>query len=387
MRRPGSCLLPCLSTLLATLFAAQAASSQPYPTLVNRRDDGWPAASAWTLREEIRIGTLDGSGPDTFSELAALAVDSAGRIYVLEFQAQEVRVFGPDGSFLRRIGARGEGPGEFQRARAITLRDQRELWVLDIDPPRWSIFDLEGVLIDTHPRDGRGSVIPWPGGFSNLGLVDWTLDWELLPGGRVSSSAALVPTLISPSWDVRQLPPVSIDGVATSDGRPSLANRSLVVAQSAEGRLWFAHTDAYEVFERTFGGDTVRSFTLPFQPQRVDVDSVLAAYAREGRPIRRRDVHPYRRVLHRLVVDDAVDHMLVFPQEDGVAPGTVADVFRITGEFRGRIRLPDAIELATPPPIVIAGRLYAVTRDDFDVPYVVSWMIVDSRGRPALANR
>src|SRR5829696_7209709 len=63
-----------------------------------------PPASAeaplWALEEELRIGDIDGAGPATFGELKALVVDSAGRIIVLESQAQEIRVFGADGSHI-----------------------------------------------------------------------------------------------------------------------------------------------------------------------------------------------------------------------------------------------------------------------------------------------
>lgn len=55
------------------------------------------SAGTWRVIEELRIGTADGTGPDLFGQVTALEMDPAGRIYVLEGQAQELRVFDRDG--------------------------------------------------------------------------------------------------------------------------------------------------------------------------------------------------------------------------------------------------------------------------------------------------
>jgi len=79
----------------------------------------WDSASSWRVSEDLRIGTLEGTGPDLFGQIDALEVDRDGRIWVLEGQAQELRVFGRDGRWLRTIGGRAAG-------RASSLR--RSAW-------------------------------------------------------------------------------------------------------------------------------------------------------------------------------------------------------------------------------------------------------------------
>src|SRR5690606_10895537 len=61
-----------------------------------------------------------------------------GTVLVAEDGAAHVKVFGPDGSFLRTIGAAGEGPGEFRVAFLATRGDT--LFVQDPRVGRGSTF-------------------------------------------------------------------------------------------------------------------------------------------------------------------------------------------------------------------------------------------------------
>lgn len=72
----------------------------------------WDAATAWRVVEEVRIGTLERTGPDLFGRISAIEVDRTGRIYVLESQAAELRVFEPSGRHVRTFGRRGSNPGD-----------------------------------------------------------------------------------------------------------------------------------------------------------------------------------------------------------------------------------------------------------------------------------
>ena len=66
-----------------------------------------------TLVVEKEFG--EDSGPGMIEAAAVLGwVDASRRLYVAGVSpVSHIRVFGPDGTFLRRIGRPGEGPGEF----------------------------------------------------------------------------------------------------------------------------------------------------------------------------------------------------------------------------------------------------------------------------------
>ena len=75
------------------------------PVVTTRFPERGGDAGTWHLVEELKLGNVLGDGPEGFGDVADLAVDSAGGIYVLDVGSKEVRVFGRDGTYLRGIGS------------------------------------------------------------------------------------------------------------------------------------------------------------------------------------------------------------------------------------------------------------------------------------------
>ena len=71
------------------------------------------AECAITLDTVLTIGGLDGPGLDVVSMFSSVAVDRRGRVLVWEGGEAEISVFGSTGRYLRTVGRRGEGPGEY----------------------------------------------------------------------------------------------------------------------------------------------------------------------------------------------------------------------------------------------------------------------------------
>jgi hypothetical protein len=105
----------------------------------------------WRLVEDLRIGVIDGSGPDAFGAARSIAVDDEGRIYVLDAQAQDIRIFGPDGAHLRTVGRKGGGPGEFQRANGLALGPDGVVYVYDNANQRLTALHRGGDSVSTQP--------------------------------------------------------------------------------------------------------------------------------------------------------------------------------------------------------------------------------------------
>ncbi len=82
-----------------------------------------------------RIGDEDGAGQ--LVKPVGLDVDAAGNLYVADISARAILVYGPDGTFLRRIG----GDAWFQRLASVT-----------VDPAGERVYavDLGGVMSELH---------------------------------------------------------------------------------------------------------------------------------------------------------------------------------------------------------------------------------------------
>jgi len=127
---------------------------------------------------DMRIGSVD--DPEAgFSRVTGVDVDGDGQIYVFEGADMQIRVYGPDGRLLRRIGRRGEGPGEFQRvARFGVVGDT--VWTFDYAGERITIFDRDGTVLSTGRADSRGIPL-WNRCFG------YVMPWTMRPDGLFTS--------------------------------------------------------------------------------------------------------------------------------------------------------------------------------------------------------
>jgi hypothetical protein len=145
----------------------------------NPIDGVWDSRTAWRVVEEVRIGTLEGDGPDMFGSIGSMEVDENGNIYVYERQALELRVFGPNGEHVRTVGREGGGPGEFKQVIGMDWAADGTLWIVDPGNNRISVFDTAGTYVTSHRTIGNYIISPWPGGFDTTGaFYNYGIDTE-----------------------------------------------------------------------------------------------------------------------------------------------------------------------------------------------------------------
>jgi hypothetical protein len=102
------------------------------------------------FEDELSIRSEDEEGNIMLYRPGWHLVDGKGFIYICDFQDLQIKVFNPDGLFVRTIGQKGAGPGEFQNIGEIALLPDDRLLVLDWEGNRISLFDTEGKFINSH---------------------------------------------------------------------------------------------------------------------------------------------------------------------------------------------------------------------------------------------
>jgi len=100
------------------------------------------------LVEEVRISDKDLPNSALFQNPRSLAIDSQGNVYISDFDANHIKVFGPDGKFRRTIGRQGQGPGDLSGPANIEIAGER-IVVWEAMNRRFSILDMKGALIRT----------------------------------------------------------------------------------------------------------------------------------------------------------------------------------------------------------------------------------------------
>lgn len=145
------------------LCAAPAVAQQ---TVALPRADRALAATPTPL---FTIGKEDGETWETFSGVIAVDFDAQDNLYVLDSRNQRIVVFDRDGRFVRVLGGRGGGPGEFQFPMALAL-SPRGIIVVDAGHRAYITLSPEGeevsrtplpqgqlmpvVMMRAHPREG-----------------------------------------------------------------------------------------------------------------------------------------------------------------------------------------------------------------------------------------
>jgi hypothetical protein len=96
-----------------------------------------------------RVYCIDGMAEDlVYIDGIAVARDSS--LAMLQRQAKSIRLYDADGRFVRALGRRGKGPGEFENPARLGWHGD-ELWVYDTDLRRFSTFSADGDLLGTEP--------------------------------------------------------------------------------------------------------------------------------------------------------------------------------------------------------------------------------------------
>jgi len=126
--------------LLGALMAGCSAADRP-------RD--WRALPELGLSDDptLEIGLVEGDEDYLFQDVTSVVRLASGNLVVADGGSSELALYAPDGSFVRRWGGRGEGPGEFRSLSRVYPLGPDSLIALDQVTSRLSVFDTAGVFV------------------------------------------------------------------------------------------------------------------------------------------------------------------------------------------------------------------------------------------------
>lgn len=313
------------------------------------------------LVEELRLGRIEGSESDMFSDIHDLTVDGDGRIYVIDPGMQDVRVFDRDGQLVRRIAPEGEGPGERHHRRmsyagptSVTW-DPRRGWLWIDDGYQRQVMDSLGVEYRrdmrtgnfyTNPDEPVGKIVQVDSQgrvyeYQRLSARDTTFSYVARGVPTAEYGVALRDTL---TIDVRVLERGETRttermigsaraNITLSDRRPE-RDEHVWTLSTASGTVWISVSQERQLYEMAFTGDTLRTFDLEIEPAELDVSPEGWIWIRH--------------------VDSNAE--------------TTWDLLDNCGERRGSISLPVSVSLTQ---ISRGGVVHVVWSDNLDIEYIM----------------
>lgn len=344
--------------------------------VANTGDGAWTEATAWRAVEVLRIGRADGDGPEVFAAPLSMETDSEGNLYVLDVMAMQVRAFAPDGRHLRTFGGSGAGPGEFRQPGAIVRGPEANLWIYDPGNSRFTVFDTNGTLRRTHPRNNPTNFNPWPGRIDDAGRL-----WDAGSAGSLGAPPLLLWTEIDGDGSGQApLPDFQPEQFKAAQGQTNFAAPVPFSPQfhwtlDADGRVWGGVSERYRLAHFVPGGDTLRVVELETEPvpiaaaERAAAVEELSWFTDQGGRIDAARI-PQRKPAFTDVRTDDRGWLWVTPSLPAGSSGSAFDVFDPDGVYRGRVMLPLALEPWSP--VIIRGdRLYTTVLAEAGHPQVV----------------
>lgn len=229
------------------------------------------------LEHLTTLGDNDGPGLIGDSPLVVMGSD---RFYVAAAQpAYQVQVFSENGRFLRVLGRRGQGPGEFQRIWGMNVDEGGSLHVFDAGIGRWTVFspalDLVRNVRLPFPPINRGATLVLPNGSALLNAAPRTSalagSFYHLLGRDGSLSRSIGNAPIRPRLS------------ESEDPRLELAPYR-VVAPSGDSGFWSTGVGEYALEQWSFGGEPLRT-PLIHDPSWFQVQGPVGGEGMVGAPV------------------------------------------------------------------------------------------------------
>jgi hypothetical protein len=344
------------------------------------------------ITPDLQIGSVEGEGADVFGDVRGIEADAAGEIYVLDYQAAEVRVFSPEGQHVRTLSRRGEGPGEIGASNGFVLAGDT-LFVYDHS--KWLMMGLDrssGRELVRVPTPVQSYGYIWTGTRDDRGRFWKSTSHSDAPPtyppeeGLQEGSARAYLKVYDPateSSDSLFLGQQTFASWVARVGESGYSYRGIpfrptdVTVVDPSGGFWQASTGRYSVVRLSEDGDTTLVIEAAIEASPVTAGDrtafiePMAERSPEDARIAQEilDVAPtVRPVLKRLFVDDEGRLWVERTSDAGEDP--LWDVFSGDGEYRGSVRFGFAASVYLAPR-VRDGRLYSFVQDELDVPFIV----------------
>lgn len=97
----------------------------------------------------LTLGVEEGDENQVFFHPSSVKVDKEGNIFVLDRGNYRLQKFNKDGKFLKSIGRKGKGPGEFLYPIDMDIDSQGNIYIIDYENKKLQKFANDGIFLNS----------------------------------------------------------------------------------------------------------------------------------------------------------------------------------------------------------------------------------------------
>ena len=314
------------------------------------------------LDEELRIGEQESRPEYIFAGISSIALDNSENIYVADNKEFHIKVFSPEGDYLRTISRQGQGPGEIGRLSEIFVSESQVLVVVDPRRRQVHTFSTSGDHLDSRDFE---KLYPLRTARDSTGHF-YMMNPVTVSGSRKGSFELLK---LNPDLEpVASLTKIEISPEANSsefDDIPEFAIRS-------DDCVVLGYGSYYRFKILTPDGKVVREIHQDFDrvpiPEKV-IEEAKKRRAQSGFPLDA-EFPKYYPPFTMFFLDENGRMLVIKPERAENGESQVCDVFDAEGKYVCRI------SLRAMPSVVMTmsgGKLYIVEEDIDGNPYLARY--------------
>jgi len=318
------------------------------------------------LKEEITIGEREGREEYMFSNLSSIDIDEDENIYIFDSGQAKIKVFDKMGNFIREIGKRGQGPGEFTFPWRIMISPKQELVVSDLIKRRLIIFSLTGEYKIDVPTWKQGTLLNMMLDSSGNIVGEVYLPGEKRIFALKKFNSDFEPIFTIDSFEREKTPLLE-----------SISPKFHYCISKRDEIIW-GHSGKYIINIHSFDGKLIKKIIKDFELIKINEEEYSEQVERKfgGRPIPpqfEQELPKSYPAFKSLTVDEKGRLFVSTFKKISEGEESYYDVFNSDGKYIAEISLRAA------PRVWKSGKLYTIESDDDGFPvvkrYKVAWRI------------
>jgi hypothetical protein len=309
-----------------------------------------------------------------------IALDPSGHVFILDFQDQNIKTFDASGRFLKVIGRKGQGPGEFNMPLSFAFAKDR-LAVWDMGNRRLCVLTPEGELFKA---EGISGLSGRPQRIKTLPGGDLVIETEKMffddPKKPQEVALEILTSELTPKRVIYSHPVWRNKFMRLEQGLVNLPQPfapDIHWDVSTDGKIVVGFSETYEMDIYGAEGKVLAKFTHPYDPVKVTAEDKKGFFdamthttgegTRQGAPdfVIKNTTFPAEKPAFNDILMDSEGNTWVHPfVKNQDLEKRCFDVFAPTGEFIDRVEILGESSHYPYRAKVIGGYLWTIETDE-----------------------